>query len=56
MDNKRVISQLTDSELSALMNWRVIDKMGLRQIAIRADIDYREIVRFFKEADAEATT
>ena len=52
MDELRTIGELDDPELAALMQWRA-DGLGLRQIATRAQIDYREICRFFKEADAE---
>ena len=50
MDELRTIGELDDGELSALMQWRA-DGLGLRQIATRAQIDYREVCRFFKEAD-----
>ena len=52
MDNKRTISQLSDEQLTQLMNWRA-KGMGIIQIAGLTTIDRFELARFFKQADAE---
>lgn len=54
MNNMRTISQLTDQELTNIMNWRT-QGLSVHQIAGVTRIDHRELTRFFKDADTESS-